>query len=79
MKELADDHRGHTIITTVSGPIINSEPFVASYSVWKIEKNNSYRAVIQGSLSNIFQSSESARVAAVLEAKEKLDEIIDAK
>lgn len=78
MQELKDDHRGHVIITHASGPYLTEGPFIASYSVWKIEPNNSYRALVQGSLPTEFQTTESARSAATLEAKEKLDAVLDA-
>ena len=77
MQEMKDDHRGHAIITSVSGPNLNSGPLVASYAVWKIEPNNSYHAVLQGALSNVFEASEEARSAAMLEAKNKLNAILD--
>jgi hypothetical protein len=77
MQEMKDDHRGHAIITSVSGPDLKTGPFIASYTVWKIEPNNSYRAVLQGALPNAFEASESARAGAMLEAKEKLDTILN--
>ena len=79
MQELTDDHRGHTIITSVSGPSLNSGPWVASYSAWEIEENNSYRAVAQGTLPGTYQSTEIARAEASLEAKKQLDNILDSK
>ena len=77
MQEMKDDHRGHAIITSVSGPNLNSGAFVASYAVWKIEANNSYCAVLQGALSNTFDASDEARSEAMVEAKVKLDAVLD--
>ncbi len=77
MQELKDDHRGHAIITSVSGPDLNAGPFIAFYTVWKIEPNNSFRAVLQGALSKVFEASDNARAAAMIEAKEKLDPVLD--
>lgn len=77
MQEVKDDHRGHAIITSVSGPDLYAGPFIASYTVWKIEPNNSYRAVLQGALSDVFKVAEHARVAAMIEAKEKLDGVLN--
>jgi hypothetical protein len=77
MQEMKDDHRGHAIITILSGPDLNVGPFLASYAVWKIEPNNSYRAVLQGAVSDAFSISSEARAAAMLEAKEKLDAVLD--
>ncbi len=77
MQEMNDDHRGHAIITSVSGPSLRSGPFVASYTVWKIEPNNSYRAVLQGALEQSFEDSEEARLMAMQEAKGTLDAVLD--
>jgi hypothetical protein len=77
MQEMKDDHRGHAIITSVSGPDLNVGPFLASYTVWKIEPNNSYRAVLQGAVSSTFSVSSDARAAAMQEAKEKLDAVLN--
>ena len=77
MQELTDDHRGHTIVTSASGPNLELGPWVASYSAWKIEENNSYRAVVQGALPGTYQSAEAAHAEASLESKEQLDRILD--
>jgi len=77
MQELKDDHRGHAIITSVSGPNLNSGPFIASYTVWEIKPNNSFRAILQSALSKVFEAPDDARAAAMIEAKEKLDAVLD--
>lgn len=76
MEDLKDDHRGHTIFTHASGP--GEGPRVASYSAWKIEGNNSYRAVIQGTLPGVFPSVDKAHAAAMAEAKRQLDVVLGA-
>lgn len=76
MQEMKDDHHGHAIITSVSGPDMNAGPFVASYTVWKIETRNSYRAVIQGALTKAFAAPSDARSAAMTEARERLDAML---
>ena len=76
MQEMKDDHHGHAIITSVSGPDLNAGPFVASYTVWKIEPQSSYRAVLQGALTKAFPVSSEARAAAMTEARERLDEVL---
>lgn len=77
MQQFPDDHRGHTIFAHASGPA--NGPWVASYSAWKIEPNNSYRAVVQGTLPGVFQSTQDAQAAAVAEAKSRLDAVLDSK
>ena len=77
MQQFPDDHRGHTIFAHASGPTVG--PWVASYSAWKIEPNNSYRAVVQGTVSGVFPSTEGAHAAATIEAKSRLDALLDAK
>ena len=77
MQQMKDDHRGHAIITSVSAPDLNAGPFVASYSVWKIEPNNSYRAVLQGAVSPVFNTENDARSVAMQEAKKELDAVLD--
>ena len=77
MNEFNDDHRGHTIFTHASGP--RNGPFEGSYSAWKIEPNNSYRGVIQGTVAGVFKSTESAFAAAMVEAQSRLDKVLDAK
>jgi hypothetical protein len=77
MELFKDDHRGHTIFPHASGPSVG--PFVASYSAWKIEPNNSYRAVVQGTLVGTFQTKEVALSAAIEEAKNSIDNVLDAK
>lgn len=77
MESFKDDHRGHTIFPHASGP--STGPFVASYSAWKIEPNNSYRAVVQGTLDCTFQTQEIALSAAMSEAKKNLDNVLDTK
>ncbi|MBB5189119.1 hypothetical protein HNQ57_003419 [Zhongshania antarctica] len=71
MNELPDDHKGHTIIPSASGP--TGGPWVGNYSVWKIEPNNNYTAVLQGFISGEFATQEGAISTAVLEAKSKID------
>lgn len=75
MESFKDDHRGHTIFPHASG--FSSGPFVASYSAWKIEPNNSYRAVVQGSLVGTFPTQVSAISAAITEAKNCIDKVMD--
>lgn len=75
MAEFPDDHRGHTIFPHASGPTVG--PWVASYSAWCIELNDSYRAVCQGTLPGVYQSPEEARAAAVAEAKRSIDALLD--
>lgn len=77
MIELNDDHRGHVIVPSASGPNLTDGPFIGSFSVWKNKPNNSYVAVVQGSLPTEFETADSAISAAVLKAKEKLDAILD--
>lgn len=77
MAEFKDDHRGHTIFPHASGPLAG--PWVSSYSAWKIESNNSNRAVVQGTLPGVFQSVESAHAAAISAAKIQLDALLDKK
>lgn len=74
MNDLKDDHRGHTIFTHASGP--TGGPWVASYSAWKIEPNNSYRAVSQGTLAGVCQSVGEAHAQAISEAKRKIDVLL---
>lgn len=78
MEKLNDDHRGHAIVTHASGPYVSKGPYIAFYSVWRIDSNNSYRAVIQGHLPTKFETSESAELAAITEAKTQLDAVLDA-
>ena len=75
MQEFKDDHRGHAIFTHASGP--SRGPWVASYSAWKIEPNNSYRAAISGTLSGVFQTTDKAHGAGMAEAKRSLDALLD--
>lgn len=77
MQELADEYRGHMIITHVSGPSLTVGPWIASYSAWKTSPDHSYCAVVNGALKQVFQTTESARSAATIEAKERLDDILD--
>lgn len=77
MEGLRENYRGHAIVTIVSGPNPDAPPFVASYSVWEIEPNNSHEAVLQGYLSPVYLDSDTAREAATLEAREKLDAVLD--
>ena len=77
MTENSEYHREHVIIPSVSGPVLNNGPLVAFYTVWKPEGNNSYRAVLQGSLERLFNTMEEAHSAALIEAKAKLDEVLD--
>ncbi len=77
MQQFPDDHRGHTIFAHASGP--TGGPWVASYSVWKIEPNNSSRAVVQGTVPGVFPSTDGAHAAATIEAKSRLDALLDAK
>ena len=77
MQQFPDDHRGHTIFAHASGPTVG--PWVASYSAWKIEPNNSYRAVVQGTVPGVFPSTDGAQAAATIEAKSRLDALLDAK
>lgn len=76
MQQLSNDHRGHTIFAHASGPTCG--PWVASYSAWRIEPNNSYRAVIQGTVLGVFLSTEDAQDIATTEAKQRLDTLLDA-
>lgn len=75
MAQFPDDHRGHTIFPHASGPTVG--PWVALYSAWCIEPNNSYRAVCQGTLPGVYQSPEKAHAAAVAEAKRSIDALLD--
>ncbi len=77
MQQFPDDHRGHTIFAHASGP--TGGPWVASYSAWKIDPDNSYHAVVQGTVPGVFQSTDDAHVAATIEAKSRLDALLDAK
>lgn len=77
MAEFQDDHRSHAIFSHASGP--SAGPWVSSYSAWKIEPNGSYRAVVQGTLLGVFQSVESAHAAAIAEARNRLDALLDTK
>jgi len=74
MQELENDHRGHTIFLHASGPAPG--PWVASFSAWRIEPNNTYRAVIQGAASGVFDSVNSAHYAAFAEARARLDDLL---
>jgi len=67
MERFQDDHRGHIIFAHASGP--SSGPYVGSYSAWKIETNNAYRAVVQGTLLAVHQTTQDAHSAANTEAK----------
>ena len=73
MPTIGDDHRGHAIFTHASGP----GPFVASSSTWKIEPNNSYLAVLQGTLPGVFSTADEAHGAAMADARNRLDELLD--
>lgn len=77
MQEMKDVHRGHAILTRISGGNLNSGSFVGSFTAWKIEPNNSYRAVLQGASSQSFGSAEEACAAAMREAREELDVVLD--
>ena len=77
MESFKDDHRGHTIFPNASGP--TTGPFVASYSAWRIESHNSYRAVVQGTVDGTFQTKEIALSVAISEAKASLDKMLDMK
>jgi hypothetical protein len=77
MLQMKDDHRGHAIITGANGPNLEAGPFISSFSVWKIEPHNSFRAVLQGSLPKTYESSELAMEAAMEEAKKQLDAVLD--
>ena len=76
MQEVKSNYRGHLIIPTASGPNLSAGPFISSYAVWLIEENNSFKAVIQGSLSQEFSTQKDAYEAATIEAKEKLDKVL---
>jgi hypothetical protein len=75
MTEFKDDHRGHTIFPHASSP--SQGPWVASYTAWKIEPNNSYRAAVQGTIPGVYQSIEIAHTAAVADATSRLDMLLD--
>lgn len=75
MEQFPDDHRGHTIFAHASGPTVG--PWVASYTVWKLEPVNCYRAVVQGTVPGVFPSTDSAHAAATIEAKCRLDALLD--
>lgn len=77
MQQFPDDHRGHTIFAHASGP--TEGPWVASYSAWKMDPNNSYRAVVQGTVAGVFLSTDGAHAAATIEAKSRLNALLDAK
>jgi hypothetical protein len=77
VQQFQDDHRGHTIFLHASGP--TGGPWVAAFSAWKIEPNNSYRAVVQGALPGVYPSVERAHAAATSEAKSQLDALLNAK
>jgi len=77
MSDKNENHRGHTIISGVSGPNLNNGPLVAFYTVWTIEENNSYRAVLQGSLDEVFHTISDAHSASLIKAKYELDKILD--
>lgn len=78
MVDHSEIHREHIIIPSASGPSQIGGPLAAFYTVWKPEGNNSYRAVLQGTLSGVFTTLENAYAAALTEAKEKLDHILGA-
>jgi hypothetical protein len=42
-----------------------------------MEPNNSYRAVIQGALPTEYESQKEAQDAAAMDAKKRLDELLD--
>ena len=75
MQTSPSEHRNHAIFTHASGP--TGGPWIASYSAWKIEPNNSYRATIQGMLLGVFPSIQEAQSAAAAEAKMRLDQLLD--
>lgn len=77
MQNLPDEYRGHAVFSHASGPACG--PWVPGFSVWKIEPNNCYIAILQGVLSEAFESPESARAAAVTEAKYRIDSLLDKK
>ncbi len=77
MEPFSDDHRGHTILTHASG--FTTGPWVASYSVWKREPINCYRAVVQGTVPGVFASVDGAHESAAIEAKGRLDALLDSK
>lgn len=77
MQEMKDDHRGYSILARISGGGLNGGPFVGSFTVWKIEPNNSYRCVLQGASSQSYGAAEEACAAAMREAKERLDVVLD--
>lgn len=78
MTDHSEIHRGHFVIAGASGPSLAEGPLVAFYSVWKVEENNSYQAVLQGMLPGVFTSMESAYAATITEAKAALDRVLDA-
>lgn len=75
MQEFPDDHRGHTIFTHASGP--SRGPWIGAYTAWKIESNNSYRGVLQGTVKGEFSSVDAAHAAAKAEAKNRLNALLD--
>jgi len=75
MSQSENNYRDHIIYTHSSGP--TGGPWVASFSVWKTGPNNSYRAVLQGSLPGTFPSMDEAHAAANVESRARLDAVLD--
>ncbi|MBE7216609.1 hypothetical protein MK852_21695 [Shewanella benthica] len=72
MQKNNEMYRDHIIIPSASGP----KEYVGSYSVWLPETNNSFKAVLQGSLSGQYSTIEDACNAAIVEAKIAIDNIL---
>lgn len=72
MQENNETYCDHIIIASAAGP----HEYVGSYSVWLPESNNSFKAVLQGSLPGQYSTIEAACNAAVVQAKIAIDSIL---
>jgi len=75
MSNSENNYREHIIITSASGPV--GGPWIASYTIWKSEDNNSHKAVLQGQISELYKTAEEAHSAATIESRSKLDVLLD--
>jgi hypothetical protein len=75
MDALSPDYHGHAVFTNASGP--PGGPFVAAYSTWLVEANNSFRARTQGTVTGVvFPTVDEATKAAYGAAIESINDLI---
>lgn len=75
MEQLKADYRGHVVIASASG--YGNSQFYASYTVWKIEPNNSYRGILQGTVDGLHETPDEAHAAAMSAGRVALDAVLD--